>query len=190
MARGQREDKSARAAALGEVAGEPDATINIHFVPQSTRCGVGLGRYVIESRIETSFADDVKLMLRAIGKSEDLFQEEHISSAGKCLASEACTANLEEQIGPKATWRRDGTSEIARKLYESDPEYDEMQDLLKKAEELAAEGRLEASAQAWAQIATRSSPGGPSRGGAAEGAGVPLRASGSRTVPGENKKDH
>ena len=40
------------------------------------------------------------------------------------LASEACTANLEEQIGPKATWRRDGTSEIARKLYESDPEYD------------------------------------------------------------------
>ena len=106
------------------VADEPDETINVHFLPQSTRCGAGLGRYVIESRIETSFANDVKLMLRAIGKSEDLFQEEHISSAGKCLASEACTANLEEQIGPKATWRRDGTSEIARKLYESDPEYD------------------------------------------------------------------
>ena len=63
-------------------------------------------------------------MLRTIGVSEDLFQEEHISSTGKCLESEACTANLEEQIGPKATWQRDSTSEIARKLYESDPDYD------------------------------------------------------------------
>ena len=106
------------------VAGEPDATINIHFVPQSTRCGVGSSQYVIESQIEKSFGDDVKLMLRTIGVSEDLFQEEHISSTGKCLESEACTANLEEQIGPKATWQRDSTSDIARKLYESDPDYD------------------------------------------------------------------
>ena len=58
-------------------------------------------------------------MLRALGESEDLFKEKHISSTEKCAQSELCTANLEAQIGPKATWEGDGTAEIARKLYKA-----------------------------------------------------------------------
>lgn len=106
------------------VARQPDESVNIHFMPQSVRCGAGLGHYVIESRIESSFAGDVKLMLRAIGKSEALFEDAHISSTGKCLESKACTANLEVQIGPRATWEGDSTVEIARKLYKVDSEHD------------------------------------------------------------------
>ena len=48
--------------------------------------------------------DDVKLMLRATGMSGDFVSEDHIASAARCLKSKFCTANLEEQIGPKATW--------------------------------------------------------------------------------------
>ena len=109
---------------LRYVSEQPDETINVHFMPQSFRCGVGLGRYLIESHIETSFVDDVKLILRTLGEREDLFKEDHISSTDKCAESELCTANLEAQIGPKATWRRDGTVEIARKLYKSRPGHD------------------------------------------------------------------
>ena len=101
------------------VSKQPDGQINVHFMPQSFRCGVGTSHYLIQSRIETSFEDDVKLMLRALGESEDLFKEKHISSTEKCAQSELCTANLEAQIGPKATWDGDGTAEIARKLYKA-----------------------------------------------------------------------
>ena len=101
------------------VSKQPDSQINVHFMPQSFRCGVGTSHYLIQSRIETSFEDDVKLMLRALGESEDLFKEKHISSTEKCAQSELCTANLEAQIGPKATWEGGGTAEIARKLYKA-----------------------------------------------------------------------
>ena len=103
------------------VADEPDETINVHFLPQSTRCGVGLGRYVIESRIETSFADYVKLMLRAIGKSEDLFKRS--TSQAQASAWRGGAPPTEEQIGPKATWQRDSTSEIAE-APTNRPDYD------------------------------------------------------------------
>ena len=115
------------------VAQQPDDAINIHFMPQSVRCGAGgsdlfeshrVGWYTIESRIETSFKDDVKRMLRALERSEDLFIEEHISSTVACLESKACTANLEAQIGPKAKWEGDSTGDIARKLYVADSEHD------------------------------------------------------------------
>jgi len=106
------------------VSKQPDETINVHFVSQSFRCGVGTSHYLIQSHIEASFEDDVKLILRALGESEDLFKEDHISSTEKCGESKLCTANLEAQIGPKATWKGDGTSEIARKLYESHAGHD------------------------------------------------------------------
>lgn len=106
------------------VSKQPDETVNIHFMPQSFRCGVGKSHYLIQSHIETSFEDDVKLILRTLGESEDLFQEDHISSTGNCALSKLCTANLEAQIGPKATWKGDGTAEIAQKLYKSRPGHD------------------------------------------------------------------
>jgi len=110
---------------LRYVSKQPDKTINIHFKPQSFRCGVGMGHYLIESHIDSgSFADDVKLILRSLGESEDLFKEDHISSTESCGRSELCTANLEAQIGPKATWIGNGTGEIARKLYNSRPGHD------------------------------------------------------------------
>ena len=110
---------------LRYVSKQPDKTINIHFKPQSFRCGVGMGHYLIESHIDSgSFADDVKLILRSLGESEDLFKEDHISSTESCGRSELCTANLEAQIGPKATWIGNGTGEIARKLYKSRPGHD------------------------------------------------------------------
>ena len=66
-----------------------------------------------------SFADDVKLSIRILGEREDLFKEGHISSKKKCGQSKLCTANLQAQIGPKATWIQNGTGEIAWKLYKS-----------------------------------------------------------------------
>ena len=106
------------------VSKQPDETINVHFMPQSVRCGVGKSHYLIQSRIETSFGDDVKLILRTLGESEDLLKEDHISSTANCALSKLCTANLEAQIGPKATWKGDGTAEIAQKLYKSRPGHD------------------------------------------------------------------
>ena len=106
------------------VSKQPDETINVHFMPQSFRCGAGTSHYTIQSHIESSFEDDVKLILRTLGESEDLFTEEHISSTEKCGLSKLCTANLEAQIGPKATWKADGTAEIAQKLFKSRPGHD------------------------------------------------------------------
>ena len=115
------------------VSKQPDKKINIHFMPMSFRCGVGMGHYLIESHIDSgSLEDDVKLMLRSLGESEDLFKERgprdvgeiHISSTEICGRSELCTANLEAQIGPKATWIGNSTGEIARKLYKSRPGHD------------------------------------------------------------------
>ena len=115
------------------VSKQPDKKIDIHFMPMSFRCGVGMGHYLIESHIDSgSLEDDVKLILRSLGESEDLFKERgprdvgevHISSAEICGQSKLCTANLEAQIGPKATWIGNGTGEIARKLYKSWPGHD------------------------------------------------------------------
>ena len=107
------------------VSKQPDEKISIHFMPQSFRCGVGMGHYLIESHIDSgSFADDVKLILRSLGESEDLFKEDHRRCIDECGQSELCTANLEAQIGPKATWIGNGTGEIARKLYKSRPGHD------------------------------------------------------------------
>ena len=107
------------------VSKQPDEKINIHFMPQSFRCGVGMGHYLIESHIDSgSFADDVKLILRSLGESEDLFKEDHRRCTEECGQSKLCTANLEAQIGPKATWIGNGTGEIARKLYKSRPGHD------------------------------------------------------------------
>jgi len=103
------------------VANQSDEAINVHYKPQSVRCGAGLNQYIIESRLETSFEDDVKLMLRATGMSGDFVSEDHIASAARCLKSKFCTANLEEQIGPKATWEGDSSSELSRKLYQAHP---------------------------------------------------------------------
>lgn len=113
------------------VASQSDEAINNHYKPQSVRCGAGLNRYIIESRLETSFEDDVKLMLRATGTSEDFWSEDHISCTAHCLKSKFCIANLEEQIGPKATWEGNGTSELARKLYEAHSE-DKLADLVRQ----------------------------------------------------------
>ena len=72
------------------VSKQPDEKINIHFMPQSFRCGVGMGHYLIESHIDSgSFADDVKLILRSLGESEDLFKEDHISEHGKLRPEQA-----------------------------------------------------------------------------------------------------
>eukprot|EP00964_Phaeocystis_antarctica_P032839 scaffold18609_cov91-Phaeocystis_antarctica.AAC.1 len=60
----------------------------------------------------------------SLGESEDLFKEDHISSTESCGRSKLCSANLEAQIGPKATWIGNGTGEIARKLYKSRPGHD------------------------------------------------------------------
>ena len=117
------------------VSKQPDKKIDIHFMPMSFRCGVGMGHYLIESHIDSgSLEDDVKLILRSLGESEDLFKERgprdvgevHISSAEICGQSKLCTANLEAQIGPKATWIGNGTGEIARKLYKSRPDLAEI----------------------------------------------------------------
>ena len=109
------------------VSKQPDKKINIHFMPMSFRCGVGMGHYLIESHIDSgSLEDDVKLILRSLGESEDLVKEDHISSTENCGRSKLCTANLEAQIGPKATWIGNGTGEIARKLYKSRPDLAEI----------------------------------------------------------------
>ena len=70
-------------------------------------------------------------MLRATGTSEDFWSEDHISCTAHCLKSKFCIANLEEQIGPKATWEGNGTSELARKLYEAHSE-DKLADLVRQ----------------------------------------------------------
>ena len=90
-------------------------------MPQPFRCGAGMGHYLSSRRHRLWFicADDVKLSIRSLGEREDLFKEGHISSTKKCGQSKLCTANLQAQIGPKATWIQNGTGEIAWKLYKS-----------------------------------------------------------------------